>query len=242
MRVNSVRKREMIPCYGRSARRHTIQLMRRGMEVALVSTGGCYVAYLVTSLLVGAAMLTRILGWAAGFLIGMLALSVTAGGVGATILACDTTAFSGQVTKAGSPLTVRSTDGKERAVSAGPGLVVIRNGNPTQFNDVHEGDQVNVTVPAGAADCAAARIEVSSPAFVEKDRTGLWGLLGLLGLAGLLPLLRRQPRPVQTTERVVEYPAAPPVQTVNRTERVEHVEHVERLDPSDTRDTDTRRR
>ena len=35
-------------------------------------------------------------------------------------------------------------------MSAGPGLVVIRNGATTQFNDVHEGDQINVTVPAGA--------------------------------------------------------------------------------------------
>jgi len=33
--------------------------------------------------------------------------------------------------------------------------VVIRNGATTQFADVHEGDQVNVTAPAGTADCAA---------------------------------------------------------------------------------------
>jgi len=188
-------------------------------------------------------MRTRILGWMGGFLIGVLALLGTTGGAGATALACDTTAFSGQVTKAGSPFTVRSTDGKDRLVSAGPGLVVVRNGATAQFADVHEGDQANVTVPAGAADCAATRIELASPpAPPEKDRTGLWGLLGLLGLAGLLPLLRRQPRPVHTTERTVEYPADPPVETVNRTERVERVAHVERLDPSDTRDTDTRTR
>jgi hypothetical protein len=186
-------------------------------------------------------MRTRILGWIGGFLIGVLALVGTAGGAGATILACDTTAFSGQVTKAGSPFTVRSTDGKERVVSAGPGLTVIRNGANAQFNDVHEGDQVNVTVPAGAAECAASRIELSSPTPAPaKDRTGLWGLLGLLGLLGLGGLLRRQPRPVHTTERTVEYPATSSTLPINRTEQV--TQHVERLDPSDTRDTDTRER
>jgi len=192
------------------------------------------------------AMRMRMLGWTGGFLIGLLALMGTTGAAGATVLACDTTAFSGQVTKAGSPLTVRSTDGKDRAVSAGPGLVVVRNGANTQFNDVHEGDQVNVTVPAGAAECAATRIEAASPAAVPgPDRTGLWGLLGLLGLAGLLPLLRRPARPVHTTERTVEYPAAArvePVVTGHRTETVERVENVARLDPHNTRDTDTTRR
>jgi hypothetical protein len=184
-------------------------------------------------------MRRQLFGWIGGGLLGLLLLAGAGGGAGATALACDTTAFSGQVTKAGSPLTVRGTDGKDRAVVAGPGLAVIRNGANTQFADIHEGDQVNVTVPAGAADCAATRIEVSSPAAVPgKDRTGLWGLLGLLGLGGLLPLLRRQPRPVNTTERTVEYPATRPVETV---QRVEHVEHVERLDPENTRDTTTRR-
>jgi hypothetical protein len=191
-------------------------------------------------------MRTRALGWAGGLLLGLLALTGTTGAVGATTLACDTTAFSGQVTKAGSPLTVHSTDGKDRTVGAGPGLVVIRNGVTTQFSDVHEGDQVNVTVPAGAADCAATRIEAASPAAVpEKDRTGLWGLLGLLGLAGLLPLLRRRARPVHTTERTVEYPAARPIETtttVRPTETVEHTERIARLEPRDTRDTDPTRR
>lgn len=190
-------------------------------------------------------MRTWILGWLGAFALCLLALLGTTGAAGATALACDTTAFSGQVTKAGSTLTVRGTDGKERAVTAGQSLVVVRNGATTQFNDVHEGDQVNVTVPAGAADCAATRIEASSPAAVPgPDRTGLWGLLGLLGLAGLLPLLRRQPKPVHTTERVVEYPeprTTETVATVRPTERVERVENVARIDPSDTRDTTTRR-
>jgi len=191
-------------------------------------------------------MRTRIVGVVGALLIGLLATMGMTGRVAATALACDTTAFSGQVTKAGSPLTVRSTDGKDRAVSAGPGLVVVRNGVTTQFNDVHEGDQVNVTVPAGAADCAATRIEAASPAAVpEKDRTGLWGLLGLLGLAGLLPLLRRQPRPVHTTERTVEYAEPRPVEHVTTMRPVEtsaHVERVERLDPEDTRDNRSTRR
>ena len=191
-------------------------------------------------------MRTRLYGWMGGFLLGLLALAGTSGAAGATALACDTTAFSGQVTKAGAPLTVRGTDGKERAVSAAPGLVVVRNGATTPFGDVHEGDQVNVTVPAGAADCAATRIEAASPAAVPgPDRTGLWGLLGLLGLAGLLPLLRRQPRPVNTTERVVEYPEPRPVEpvaTVRPTEHVEHIEHVERIAPDELRDTTTTRR
>lgn len=191
-------------------------------------------------------MRTRILGWTGGLLLCLVALAGTPGVAGATALACDTTSFSGQVTKAGSTLTVHGNDGTDRAVTAGPGLVVVRNGATTQFNDVHEGDQVNVTVPAGAAECAATRIEASSPVAVQgKDRTGLWGLLGLLGLAGLLPLLRRQPRPTHTAERTVEYPAARPIETVETvrpTERAERVEHVERLDPRDTRDSGTTRR
>ncbi len=193
-------------------------------------------------------MRTRILGWTGGLALCLLALAGTTGAAGATALACDTTAFSGQVTKAGSALTVRGTDGKERAVTAGQSLVVVRNGATTQFGDVHEGDQVNVTVPAGAADCAATRIEAASPAAVPgPDRTGLWGLLGLLGLAGLLPLLRRQPKPVNTTERVVEYPEPRPVEPVatvrpvGTTERVERVENVERIEPDELRDTTTRR-
>ncbi len=181
-------------------------------------------------------MRTRTLGWFGAFALCLLALAGTSGGAGATALACDTTGFSGQVTKAGSTLTVHGTDGKDRAVTAGPGLVVVRNGATTQFNDVHEGDQVNVTVPAGAADCAATRIETASPAAVPgPDRTGLWGLLGLLGLGGLL---RRQPKPVNTTERIVEYPKTETVATVRPTGTTERVE---RFEAGDTRDTTTRR-
>jgi hypothetical protein len=184
----------------------------------------------------------RILGWLGGIALGLLMVMGTTGMAGATALACDTTAFSGQVTKAGSTLTVRGTDGKERAVTAGQSLVVVRNGATTQFNDVHEGDQVNVTVPAGAADCAATRIEASSPAAVpEKDRTGLWGLLGLLGLAGLLPLLRRQPKPVNTTEQIVEYPKTETTETVATVRPTGTTERVERFEAGDTRDTTTRR-
>ena len=188
-------------------------------------------------------MRTRILGWTGGLLVVVLALAATAGMTGATALACDVTAFSGQVTKAGSPVTVRGTDGKDRAIAAGTGLVVVRNGANAAFGDLREGDQVNVTVPAGAADCAATRIEAASTITAPaKDRTGLWGLLGL---AGLLPLLRRQPRPVNTVQRVVEYPQPEPVEpvaTVRPTERVDQVEHVERLDPDETRDRGATRR
>lgn len=188
-------------------------------------------------------MRMRLLGWTGGLVLCLLTLAGTTGAAGATALACDTTAFSGQVTKAGAPLTVRGTDGKERTVSAGPGLVVIRNGATTQFTDVHEGDQVNVTVPAGAADCAATRIEAASPAAVPgQDRTGLWGLLGLLGLAGLLPLLRRQPRTMNTTERTVAYPAPRPVEPVATVRPTERVKQVERIEPDDMRDTTTTRR
>jgi len=191
-------------------------------------------------------MRTRILGWTGGLLVVVLALAATAGMTGATALACDVTAFSGQVTKAGSPVTVRGTDGKDRAIAAGTGLVVVRNGANAAFGDLREGDQVNVTVPAGAADCAATRIEAASTITAPaKDRTGLWGLLGLLGLAGLLPLLRRQPRPVNTVQRVVEYPQPEPVEpvaTVRPTERVDQVEQVERLDPDETRDRGATRR
>jgi len=134
---------------------------------------------------------------ACGGLIGLLFAGLV-GGVAAAPLACDVTSFAGQVTKTGLPLTVRGTDGKERAISAGPGLAVIRNGATVGLSDVREGDQVNVTIPAGAVDCAATRIEATTAGTVvavEKDRTGLWGLLGLLGLAGLIPLLRERMRP-----------------------------------------------
>jgi len=173
-------------------------------------------------------MQRQIFWLACGGFLGLLLVGL-AGGAAAAPLACDTTSFSGQVTKTGLPLTVHSADGKDRAVSAGPGLVVVRNGATAGLSDVREGDQVNVTVPPGAAECAATRIEATTTPVVtqEKDRTGLWGLLGLVGLAGLIPLLRDRLRPVRRTEQVNGY--APN----SRTERlpVERIERVERVEP-----------
>lgn len=161
-------------------------------------------------------MQTWILRRAGLVLLGLLAMVGMVSGAAAAPLACDATAFSGQVTKAGLPLTVRSADSKDRTVTAGPGLVVIRNGVTAGLSDVREGDQVNVTVPASAADCAATRIEATSTIVApdKEDRTGLWGLLGLLGLFGLAPLvLRRQQRQVHTTERVVGTTPVEPVES-----------------------------
>jgi hypothetical protein len=184
-------------------------------------------------------MRKRILGLASGMLLGLLLLGM-AGSATAAPLACDTTSFSGQVTKTGLPLTVHSADGKDRTVSAGPGLVVVRNGATAGLSDVRQGDQVNVTVPAGAADCAATRIEATSTVVAqEKDRTGLWGLLGLfglLGLAGLVPQLRDRLRPSRRTERVDGY--AP----IEREARLEPVERIERVEPADEIETRPLRR
>jgi len=61
--------------------------------------------------------------------------------------------------------------------------VVGRNGATTQFHGLYEGDHVNVTVPAGAADCAAMRSEAASTAPAPaKDCTGLgaWAVLARL--------------------------------------------------------------
>ena len=145
---------------------------------------------------------------------GVATLLLMAGALGGTVaagpLACDTTTnntFSGRVTKVGAALTVRATDDKDRTVTAGPGLVVVRNGANGAFGDVREGDQVNVTVPAGSADCTATRIEAASTATAannDNDNGRPWGLLGLLGLLGLAGLLRRPQPQVHTTRTVLE--------------------------------------
>ena len=143
---------------------------------------------------------------------GRAAAGGCAGGAAAGQLACDVTTnntFSGRVTRDAEALTVRGTDEKERSVTAGPGLVVVRDGAPSNFADVREGDQVNVTVPAGAADCTATRIEATSTTVAaarDEDEDRPWGLLGLLGLLGLGGLLRR-PKP---TERVITRTVAEP--------------------------------
>ena len=177
-------------------------------------------------------MLTQILRRAGGLLLLVLTLMNTAGDARATALACDTTAFSGQVTKAGAPLTIRDTDGTERTVGNKPEVVVLRNGTMAQFADLRAGDLVNVTIPAGSADCAANRIEATGPAVAPPqgriDRGWLLALAALVGLIGIPLLLRRRHRPLRTTGR-----AATPVATGKRVERVE---------PDDPHDRDTTRR
>ncbi len=69
--------------------------------------------------------------------------------------------FSGTVTKAGTPLGVRTIDGQDRAITAAPGLVVIRDGQPATIADLRAGDRVNVTADP---DGVATRIEASSAA------------------------------------------------------------------------------
>jgi hypothetical protein len=176
-------------------------------------------------------MSRRILGLVCASLFGLLLVGLPGGAIAAP-LACDVTSFSGQVTKTGLPLTVHSSDGKDRTVSAGPNLVVVRNGQTVGLSDVREGDQVNVTVPAGAADCTATRIEATTTPVVaqEKDRTGLWGLLGLLGLAGLIPLLRDRLRPPHRIERVEGHSYA----TAERVEQPEPIVRIERNEPADS--------
>jgi len=69
--------------------------------------------------------------------------------------------FSGVVTAAGTPLGVRTTAGQDRAVTGGPGLTVIRDGQPATIADLRAGDRVNVTA---GPDGVATRIEASSAA------------------------------------------------------------------------------
>lgn len=154
--------------------------------------------------------------------------------VGTVALACDTTTnntFSGKVTRAGSPLTVRATDDRDRTVVAGPNLTVIRDGGNATFADLREGDQVNVTVAPGAAntDCSATRIEATS------EQTGfnpLWLLpLLLLPLLALPFLLRRRPAPQPvTTERVVTPEPTRPTVTSERVVRTDAEPIVERTE------------
>lgn len=67
--------------------------------------------------------------------------------------------FSGSVTRAGTPLGVRTTDGRDRSVNPAGSLTVIRDGKPTTIADLQPGDRVNVfTDPAGNA----TRIEATS--------------------------------------------------------------------------------
>jgi hypothetical protein len=69
--------------------------------------------------------------------------------------------FSGSVTKAGPSPGVRAINRQDRAVTGGPGLVVIRDGQPATIADLRAGDRVNVTA---GPDGVATRIEASSTA------------------------------------------------------------------------------
>ena len=140
-----------------------------------------------------------------------------AGTAGAGAPAAGAT-FSGDVTKTGEPLTVRTTGGQDRQVGPAAGLVVIRDGTPATVADIKVTDRVNVTTDAGGR---ATRIEAASqaPAAAATQERGFrwWWLLPLLLLPLLLlPFLRRKRRdafilernapatPARTTGRVVE--------------------------------------
>lgn len=176
--------------------------------------------------------------------------TTSAAGSGAVALACDITtnsSFSGRVARAGSPLTVRGTDERERTVIAGPNLTVIRDGNNATFASLREGDQVNVNVvPGNVNDCIASRIEATSqpaaaPVQEERGFNPLWLLpLLLLPLLALPFLLRRRPapRPV-TTERVVTPQPTRPTVTSERVVRTDAEPIVERTEAGTARDGHT---
>ena len=107
------------------------------------------------------------------------------------------TTFSGEVTGAGQPLAVR-TDGGERSVEPGAGLVVIRDGKDATLGDIQRSDRVNVTV---GPDGRATRIEATSQGGGLGWLRWLLPLLLLLGLLALLPLLLRRRRDSFILER-----------------------------------------
>jgi len=94
-------------------------------------------------------------------------VNVTPTGAGAPAAGASTpgaaagATFSGSVTKAGTPLGVRTTAGQDRSITAAPGLTVIRDGKPATIADLQAGDRVNVTANAEGV---ATRIEASSTA------------------------------------------------------------------------------
>ena len=94
-------------------------------------------------------------------------VNVTPAGAGAPAASTAATGaaapatFSGSVTRAGTPLGVRAIDGQDRAVTGGPALTVIRDGQPATIADLRAGDRVNVTA---GSDGVATRIEASSTA------------------------------------------------------------------------------
>jgi len=87
-------------------------------------------------------------------------VNVSPVGAGAPSTAAPAT-FSGTVTKAGTPVGVRTTDGQDRAITGAAGVTVIRDGKPATIADLQAGDRVNVTANA---DGVATRIEASSAA------------------------------------------------------------------------------
>ena len=88
--------------------------------------------------------------------------------------------LSGEVTRAGSPLMIRS-DNSERSVGPAPDAVVTRDGRNASLGDIREGDRVSVTT---GPDGSARRIDASSSGGFDWLR---WlPLLLLLPLLGLL--------------------------------------------------------
>ena len=92
--------------------------------------------------------------------------------------------FDGEVRQAGQTPAVR-TDGGERQIQPGPGLVVTRDGRSASLPDIQPGDRVAVTTnPDGTARRVDAR---SSGSIAAEDDANRWAWLAPLLL--LIPLL-----------------------------------------------------
>lgn len=140
--------------------------------------------------------------------------TATPGSPAATCTAGGT--FSGDITAAGSNVTVRGTDGQDRTVAPGPNATIVKDGRDVAFADLKATDQVNVTTNA---DCTASRIEATSRAG-ERGFNPLW-LLPLLLLPLLaIPFLRRKPAPAPVVvERETTVRPVRPVETVETAEQ-----------------------
>ena len=109
---------------------------------------------------------------------------------GAPAGAAAGTTFTGDVTAAGSPLTVRA-DGQDRQVSAGPNLTVTRDGKAASLGDIKKGDEVRVTTNP---DGSAQRIDATSKGGAGWLKWLLPLLIGLALLGLLLWFLARRRR------------------------------------------------
>lgn len=100
---------------------------------------------------------------------------------GAALNPAGTGAFTGDITKIGTPLTVRS-NGVDRPLNAAPDVQVTRNGKAATLADLQPNDRVSVTT---RPDGAAQRIDATSDSGGSNIWKWLLPLLLLALLAGL---------------------------------------------------------